>query len=126
MFEFASLSDLVARWPSMQPSDSNAARLRDACALVASEMERSGVAIDQGDEVQSANLKAVVCQMVHRAVGDGGALDGVTNQSRTAGPYTMSYTFANPDGGLYISAAERRLLRMKRLRVGSIRPIEGD
>ena len=122
MVELATIADLLARWPDAPSVASTAERLHDASALVLSEMARAGVRYDADDELQAANLKAVVCQMVHRAVGDGSIVDGVANQSRTAGPYTLSYTYANPDGGLYLSSAERRLLGIKRVRLGSIEP----
>ena len=108
MVELATIADLLARWPDAPSVASTAERLHDASA-----------------QLQAANLKAVVCQMVHRAVGDGSVVDGVANQSRTAGPYTLSYTYANPDGGLYLSSAERRLLGIKRVRLGSVEPAIG-
>ena len=43
----------------------------------------------------------------------------------TAGPYTQSWTFANPSGDMYLTKMEKRLLGITSGYIGSIRPKVG-
>lgn len=92
-------------------------RLLDATCRLLAEMEASRVTVEPDDEIQARNLKAVCCQMVMRSLS---CAAGVSQSNVTAGPYSQQLTFANPDGGLYISAAERRALGLRRRRISQV------
>lgn len=81
------------------------ARLLDASALVLSEM---GGYVPGEDEVLDANVEAVVCEVVRRAVS--AAVEGASQYQQTAGAYSASVSFANPDGALYLSGSNRARL----------------
>ncbi len=120
MEAFATRSDLAERWPDIPASLSDrqvGERLLDATSRLLAEMAASGVTVEPDDEVQARNLKAVCCQMVIRSLS---CSAGVSQSNVTAGPYSQQLTFANPDGGLYINAAERRALGLRRRRISQV------
>ena len=68
--------------------------------------------------------KTVVCNMVNRVLSSDPTGDGVAIKQLTqsATPYSVSYTLANPNQDMYITAAERRALGLGRIKVSQIRP----
>lgn len=124
---FATLADLRLRCPSLSEEDEPyaAALLADATACIASGMRDRGVAIDQGDEVQAANLRSVCVAMVKRALPRDGSAPGASQMTTTAGPYSETFSFANPLGDLYMTSAEESLLGLGRQRIGSTMPTWG-
>nr|DAV97122.1 MAG TPA: hypothetical protein [Caudoviricetes sp.] len=66
------------------------------------------------------NVKPVCVAMVARAVNAPGAMAGITQQSETAGPYSSSFTFANPTGDLYLGRSDLKRLGLAGCRVRSI------
>lgn len=127
MDPFASAADVEARWRELAEEERGRADvlLADAAALLRSLLSRAGVEVDPEDEVQAANLEAVSCSMVQRAMGVGEESAGVSQYSQTAGPYSWSATAANPNGDLYLTKTEQQRLGLKRMRAGSIRPTIG-
>lgn len=127
MDPFADADDLAARWRALAPDEASRATalLADASALVADALERAGVAVDPGDEVQAANLRSVCCSMVRRSMDVPEGMAGVSQCSQTAGPYSGSASFANPHADLYLTTSERRRLGLRRMRAGSVRPTIG-
>lgn len=125
---FASAEDLAARWRDLSPEEAKRAvvLLGDATAMLHGEFAKAGLTVDLKDEVQATNLKSVCCAMVKRAMDS--SEDGAYKQaSMTAGPYTQSWTPANPNGDMYITATEKKKLGLKRQRAGFIHPrIGGD
>ena len=117
---FAEVSDLEARWRCLSASESSQAQvlLEDASAMLA-----SMVTIPEHDDGYPELLKIVCCNMVQRAM-SAAATDavGVTQQSMTAGPYTQSWSYANPTGDMYLTKVEKRLLGISNGYIGSIRP----
>lgn len=65
----------------------------------------------------------VVCAMVARTVPAAG-MEGVQAVQQSAGPYAQSQTMANPNGDLYLTRAERRLLGASLQRAGSVDPTQ--
>lgn len=122
MDRYATVSDLETSWRPVGPDERGRAEaLVDyACEIVAAELAGAGVA-PCGDEPSATLKRHVVCSMVRRAMLND-RLEGVSQSSMTANPYAESWTYANPDGALYISKAERRLLGTARGRIRSIRP----
>lgn len=69
------------------------------------------VTVNDCDAHQAEALKIVSCSMVRRAVQSAEASAfGVQQATASVGPFSQSYQFANPSGGMYVSAAERALL----------------
>lgn len=114
---YASYEDVEARWRPLSASEQERATvlLGDAAAIL-----DSFVKVDEDDDEQAELLKVVSCNMVIRAMS--AALDtfGVTQSSMTAGPYTQSWSYANPSGDLYLTKAEKRLLGIASGYIGSI------
>lgn len=125
---FATEDDLLVRCPDLDGMQGGrgAALLADAAAFIASRMKRAGVAIDADDEVQAANLKSVCVSMARRAASREGILAGTSQMTTTAGPYSETLAFSNPQGDLYMTSAERALLGLDRMRIGSMRAFGGD
>lgn len=122
MDRYATLADLEAAWRPIEARESKRAEalLDYACEIVAAEL--SGAGIDPaGADPTPALKRHVVCSMVRRAMLND-EREGVSQSSMTATPYAQSWTYSNPDGALYISKAERRLLGAVKGRVGSIMP----
>ena len=112
---FATLEDLNMRLD--KPLTGAAATkantlLVDASAKLQLELERSGIRWLERWEAQgvyAAALRSVTCSMVERAIETPLPL-GVSSQQQTAGPYSNTFSAANPGGDVYILASERRTL----------------
>lgn len=63
-------------------------------------------------------LRRVCCAVVIRAM-QSGDMQGVTQASQTAGPFTQSWSYSDPAGALYLNKQEKRSLGGT-LRLGSI------
>lgn len=115
MEAFATVKDLESRWRALNGNEPKQAEalLFDAAAIITSAMNQSGIAIDEDDEVQAANLVRVSCAMVQRAMAQG---DG--EQSHAWGGNLVM----NPSGDLYLSKADRKSLGIGRMRVGFVSP----
>lgn len=124
MTAFATLADYEARCGAVSEEDAAKveALLEDASAFMEGQFRRY-MGRDYEEDVNSvfdANAKAVCVAMVSRAVLASGALAGVTQQSQTAGPYSESYTYANPTGDLYLGRSDLKRLGLAGTRIGSI------
>lgn len=119
MEAFAGVSDLEARWRALDAAERAraGALLADAAAVIRAAMRRSGVAIDEADEVQAANLERVSCAMVQRAMAQG---DG-EQQHAWGGNLVL-----NPSGDLYLAKADRLSLGLSGCRVGTWSPLRGE
>jgi len=117
----AEVSDLEARWHSLSQTEQQRAEvlLDDASAML-----EALVDIDVADSAQLRRLNMVCCNMVIRAM-SATEVDsyGASNMSMTAGPYTQSWTYANPSGDMYITKAEKRMLGITSGYIRSIRPM---
>lgn len=118
---FATASDLAARWRPLSTEETARADvlLSDASQLILDEDAR-GIYSAAADPA-STTLVRIVCAMVKRAMlaptGDGGP---VSQMQQAAGPFSMSTTYSNPAGDVYLTNAERRALGFTRLRAGSV------
>lgn len=121
---YADVDDLEARWRPLTPEEQERAAvlLDDASAFLDGLVEPDRRVCGEADGV----LRMVVCNMVQRAmVATSADAFGVSQQSMTAGPYTQSWTYANPSGDFYLTKMERRLLGVGTGYIGSIRPMIG-
>lgn len=125
MEPFATLDELETRYRVLDADESKraVALLDDASFVLRREFELAGVEINAADEIQAHNLSAVCCSMVKRVLANGVAGD-YKQYSQTAGSFNEQYTFANPQGDIYLTSQERRLLGIKkrRTRVAFLRP----
>ena len=119
MDAFATAKDLESRWRGMDAKEKAQAAvlLEDAAAIISAALEQSGIAVDEEDEVQAANLVRVSCAMVQRAMAQG---DG-EQQHAWGGNLVM-----NPSGDLYLSKADKRSLGIGRTRIGFASPFGGS
>lgn len=117
---FADVTDIEQRWRALDADEQARAAvlLDDASAMLA-----SMVTVDDSDQQQAQALKMVACNMVIRVMSAGvNAAFGATGGSMTGGPYSQSWTYAAPTGDMYLTKAERALLGVSSMAIGTIRP----
>lgn len=107
---FATATDVADRWRTLTSTE---ALIADTLAFDASDMIRSrwpdvDARIAAGT-LSAASLTRVVASMVKRAmiVGDS---EGLESRAQTAGPFSVSDKFTNPNANLYFTAEDVRLL----------------
>lgn len=116
---FATATDLADRWRPLSEEETTRATilLEDASRLILDEDTR-GIYAEALDPA-SMSLVRIVCAMVKRAMlaptGDAGP---VSQMQQSAGPFTVSATYSNPAGDVYLTSAERRALGFSRQRAG--------
>lgn len=120
MAAFADVSDLEARWRALTGDERARAEvlLDDAAAVI----EADGVDVSRPGAARARLLAMVSCDMVRRAMLASPERPAATQGSVTVGPFSESFTYANPTGDLYLTRAERRRLGAGGGRVGSIPP----
>lgn len=106
---YATVSDLEARWRTLTPEEATRAEvlLDDAAVRLDVECPPSDPIDDEGAR------KIVSCEMVKRALASPGGI-GVNSIQEGAGPFQQTMQFSNPSGDLYLTKADRRLLRCGR------------
>lgn len=117
---FATSDDIAARWRPLTSAEAERAEtlLEDAAVYLSSFVE-----VDPDDEDQASALKIVSCSMVIRSMlaAQNNAF-GVTEQSVSADIYSQTMRYQNPNGDLYLTASEKRLLGITSSYLTSIRP----
>lgn len=115
---YATVEDLKAHWSEM-PDDVDAdaeQKLKEASIEVRSnfpDVDRRLAALTLDPEVP----QLVVCRMVKRAmdVGDDDVpMAGMESVQFGTGPFSFGGKVSNPDGNVYMSASDKRLLRVVR------------
>lgn len=108
MAAYATVEDVEARWRTLtSDEEARAETLLDDAAVILNGL----VTVDTSDESQAAALLMVSCNMVIRAmVASGSAAYGVDQLSATMGPFGQTAHFANPNGDMYLTKAEKKLL----------------
>lgn len=117
---FATSDDIAARWRSLTSAEAERAEvlLEDAATYLS-----AYVVVDEDDEQQASALKIVSCSMVIRAMlAAQNNVFGVTEQSISADIYSQTMRYQNPNGDLYLTASEKRLLGITSSYLTSIRP----
>lgn len=110
---FAIVADLREHWPKLPVADEDEASQK----LAEASIEVRALFPDVDSRITAATLdpdvpKLVVCRMVKRAMDNAsrGGLDGVGSVQESAGPFAQTLNFTNPDGNLYLSKSDKRLL----------------
>lgn len=125
---FATVADLEERWRPLTDTERPVAEvtLGDVTAYLMAQLGRAGVSVDPADPVQARNLTSVTCAVARRCLSQpfsGDESGGQYSSSTvTAGVFSQTYQYANPTGDMYLTAGERRLLGIGRMRVGSVAP----
>lgn len=118
---YATVDDLEARWHALDGDEADRAEvlLEDAAAMLDALVE-----VDPEDEKQANLLKIVSCSMVTRAMlsADSDAY-GVSQLDYGMGPFSQAAHFANPNGDLYLTAQEKRLLGIGSGYLMGVRPL---
>ena len=108
MAAFATHKDIEARWRTLTADEQNRADtlLEDASAVLS-----TLVTVDEEDEDQAAILKQVCCHMVMRSmIASASSAYGVDELQASMGPFGQTAHFANPNGDMYLTKIERKLL----------------
>ncbi|MCL2492511.1 MAG: phage Gp19/Gp15/Gp42 family protein [Clostridiales bacterium] len=118
---FATVDDLIARYGVVNEEDMPRAELLLADAAVI--IIRAGGSENPEGTLTDA-YRVVSCAMVHRVlISPAWASLGATQHNNTAGPFTESYSFQNPNGDLYLTRAEKKTLGLGGVRIGTIPPM---
>lgn len=112
MDAFATVEDYEARWGALDEDEAERVEylLRDASAYIAAELVACGIDYSDPDELLKANLIAVTCAVAHRVYQVSDDRAGITQWAQSGIGLSESYSFANPSGDMYLTAAERRRL----------------
>lgn len=105
---FATYEDVEARWRTLTADEQTKATvlLEDAANMLL-----ALVRVDESDGQQQAILKQVSCTMVIRSmVASESTAFGVDKLQATMGPFSQQVSFTNPNGDLYLTKQEKRLL----------------
>jgi hypothetical protein len=109
---FATSADLVERWRPLSSAEEASATtlLGDAAWWLKVWFKEFGdlVALAAADPDLAEGLKILSCSMVKRAMTSAG--DGVGQAQQVMGPFTAQISYRNPDGNLYVYAAEREAI----------------
>jgi hypothetical protein len=109
---FASPDDVAARWRPLTPTevDQATALLQDASVLIRAQYPGIDDQIVSG-QLDSDAVLAVAANMVKRAMIGGATAEGASQVSQSAGPYSVSTSYANPTGNLFFTAADDMFIR---------------
>lgn len=119
---FAAVSDIEARWRTLETDEATRATtlLDDASAMLAALIPD----LDVADSAYFELLRVVCCNMVIRAMSATESDSyGASNMSMIAGPYQQSWTYSNPTGDMYLTKMEKKMLGITSSYVGTIRPM---
>lgn len=111
MEPFATVDELELSWPAITPAQAEDApqKLVEA-SLIIRALKPDIDALILAELMDPDLPKMVVCGMVKRALKTPDAGGGIGTQQQTAGPFSQSFTYTNPDGNLYLSKLDRKLL----------------
>lgn len=118
---FATVEDLEARWHDLDSDEEAKAStlLDDAEAMLSALVD-----VDPTDEQQATLLKIVSCSMVIRSMqASESDAYGVSQLDYGMGPFSQAAHFANPNGDMYLTAQERRLLGITGSYILGVRPL---
>jgi hypothetical protein len=114
MEPFATEEQYAARYGEPPAGAPVAECLADATALISAQLEARGIDWQDAGDDYADRLMRVCRQVAHRALQayDEGEETpyGVSQATQAAGGYSVSYSFSNPYGDSFLTAAERRLL----------------
>lgn len=100
---YATIDQLESGWRTLSADERKTAEtlLARASRMIASTCPHAA-------DADPGILSDIACAVVKRAMAAGG--ENITNRSMTGGPYSEQWTYANPQGDLYLTKAEKRML----------------
>lgn len=114
---YASHADIEARWRTLSATEE--AQADTLCADASAIID----ALVMVDDEKLELAKVVCCNMVIRAMSASQSdAYGLSQSSMTAGPYTQSWSYANPSGDMYLTKLDKQMLGITRGYIGSIPP----
>lgn len=125
---YATATDVQARWPEKVLSTAELATADTLCADASRRARARWRTLDArvaAGTLDPDDVRMVIATMVKRAMLASGA-EGMTNDSRTAGPFSQTRTYANPMGNLYFSKEDVMTLdppeaeRLRSIRVKTV------
>jgi len=126
---FATHEELAARWRPLTSAEQDRATvlLEDASAEIRELVRDIDARIADFDPEEATGLnpvvvKRVTCQMVKRVLTGGVDREGITQYQEGTGPFSEGVTFSNPNGDLYLTKNERKLLGVPGQKAFSIDP----
>lgn len=105
---FATYEDVEGRWRTLTADEQERATvlLEDAATILTSMVE-----VDGEDAQQAEALRLVSCNMVIRSmVASASSAFGVDELQATMGPFGQTAHFANPNGDMYLTKLDKKLL----------------
>lgn len=107
---FATLPDLRGHWSKLpvDREDEAVTKLEEAAVEIRGNFPNIDTRIADGS-LDPDNAKLVSVRMVKRAM-DVATPAGVDSRTGQMGPFVTTESFTNPDGNMYLSKADRRLL----------------
>ena len=107
---FAVPADVEARWRTLTPDERSRAAvlLEDASDMIRSRFPDVDSRLASG-ALRDSTLERITAGVVKRAMSVGDQ-EGVASAQQTAGPYTTTSTYANPNANLYLSREDLRAL----------------
>jgi hypothetical protein len=125
---FASIDDLESRWRKLGEDEQVRAEvlLTDASLMIAQECAHKGIdtgSLPAGD-IFLELCKVVCINVVKRMMLRPADEPAMNAYQQGAGPYSMTLTYANPTGDMYLTKSERKLLGVgQRTRVACFNPL---
>lgn len=117
---YATHADVEERWRALSADEQSKADI-----LCADASDIIDALVTVGTDEQNL-AKVVVCNMVIRAMSASQSDSyGLSQGSMTAGPYTQSWSYANPSGDMYLTKLDKQMLGITRGYIGSLRPKVG-
>lgn len=120
--DYASIEDLKKHWSKLPAEDEGEAaqKLHEASVEIRGNYPDLDhrIAIPVLDGGMDPEIpKLIACRMVKRAMdAPDERLAGVEQVQQNAGPFGQTLRFTNPDGNIYLSKADRNLLKASRPR----------
>lgn len=116
---FATLEDLRKHWPAMPVADAEAEqKLHEASVEIRGNFPGIDERVSSG-ALDLDIVKLVVNRMAKRALeSPAEERQGVAQATAQSGPFSQTLQFTNPDGNMYLSKADRRLLSPKNENAG--------
>lgn len=120
MEPFATIEQYEGRYGQVEDKGLLAEVLMDVTRLMASELDRAGIPIDD----KAADLRMQVCRSAaYRAMAQEAEASvpvGATQYSQSVGAYSESVSIGNPYRDVYLTKAEKRMLGVGRGRIGFV------
>lgn len=105
---YATWEDVQDRWRTLTPDEQSMATTLLEDAVV--ELDAACPPSDPPTEHELAVRKIVSVRMVKRSMAGPAGGIGVNSVQMGAGPYQETYQYTNPQGDMYLTKADRKLL----------------